>query len=164
MPLGGCNMDARKIIAQLKASSLEIIEINQVENLINVKVEKSEIRKTALFLKNELGFGYGSMAFGIDLKEKIEMNWYVGRVDIRETIVIKSSTSREKPVFPSLTTYWKGMDWNEREAYDLLGIEFEGHNDLRRIYMPENWEGYPLREDYVYKKPKYQKPEDTEKK
>ncbi|MDP9326089.1 MAG: NADH-quinone oxidoreductase subunit C [Candidatus Dormibacteraeota bacterium] len=53
------------------------------------------------------------------------------------------------PRVPSLAGVWKGMDYLEREVYDLFGIEFEGHPDLRRILMPVDWEGYPLRKDYV---------------
>ena len=53
------------------------------------------------------------------------------------------------PRVPSLTGVWKGMGYQEREAYDLFGVEFDGHPDLRRILMPIDWEGHPLRKDYV---------------
>jgi len=52
------------------------------------------------------------------------------------------------PAFPSLTPVYRTADWHEREAYDLLGIFFEGHPDLRRILLPDDWKGYPLRKDY----------------
>ena len=53
------------------------------------------------------------------------------------------------PSVPTLEKVYAGMDWHERECWDLLGIEFTGHHDLRRILMPEDWEGHPLRKDYV---------------
>ncbi|RXF68874.1 NADH-quinone oxidoreductase subunit C [Arcticibacter tournemirensis] len=57
--------------------------------------------------------------------------------------------SREElPSFPTVSSIWKTADWHEREAYDLLGICFEDHPDLRRILLPDDWEGYPLRKDY----------------
>ena len=54
----------------------------------------------------------------------------------------------DDPSVPSLATVWKGMDWPEREAYDMFGITFDGHPDHTRILMPENWVGYPLRKDF----------------
>lgn len=52
------------------------------------------------------------------------------------------------PVVPSVSSVWRTADWHEREAFDLMGIYFDGHPDLRRILLPEDWEGYPLRKDY----------------
>jgi NADH-quinone oxidoreductase subunit C len=57
-------------------------------------------------------------------------------------------TTETMPVFKTVSHLWKTADWQERETYDLLGIWFEGHPDLRRILLPDDWEGYPLRKDY----------------
>jgi NADH-quinone oxidoreductase subunit C len=57
--------------------------------------------------------------------------------------------SDDDPHVPSLESVWPGMDWHERECYDLLGIVFDGHHDLKRILLPVDWEGHPLRKDYV---------------
>jgi NADH-quinone oxidoreductase subunit C len=65
-------------------------------------------------------------------------------------IVLKCMVARDAaPTIPSIAHIWRSADWHEREAYDLLGIHFTGHPDLRRILMPEDWEGHPLRKDYV---------------
>ncbi|MEM7297855.1 MAG: NADH-quinone oxidoreductase subunit C [Bacteroidota bacterium] len=55
---------------------------------------------------------------------------------------------RDNPQVDSVSSVWRGANWHEREAYDLLGIKFKNHPDLRRILLPEDWEGYPLRKDY----------------
>ena len=66
----------------------------------------------------------------------------------RHGLVIKIECDRAKPTLPSLDPIWKAANWMEREVYDLFGVTFEGHPDLRRIMMPDDWVGYPLRKDY----------------
>ena len=63
--------------------------------------------------------------------------------------VIKVVLDRETPSVPSITSIWGTANWHERETFDLFGIHFEGHPDLRRILLPANWEGFPLRKDYT---------------
>ncbi|GAB4238216.1 MAG: NADH-quinone oxidoreductase subunit C [Ekhidna sp.] len=64
------------------------------------------------------------------------------------SLSLQVNISRKDPMVPSVTSIWKAANWHEREAYDLLGIHFEGHPDLRRILLPEDWTGHPLRKDY----------------
>ncbi|TAE25850.1 MAG: NADH-quinone oxidoreductase subunit C [Cytophagales bacterium] len=61
----------------------------------------------------------------------------------------RQTTAGELPSLPSLSSLWRTADWHEREAFDLVGIRFENHPDLRRILLPSDWEGHPLRTDYV---------------
>jgi NAD(P)H-quinone oxidoreductase subunit J len=62
---------------------------------------------------------------------------------------VKVFLPRENPTVPSVYWIWKAADWQEREAYDMFGIIYEGHPNLKRILMPEDWVGWPLRKDYV---------------
>ena len=64
-------------------------------------------------------------------------------------LALKVTLDRANPVIESVTSIWKTADWHERETYDLLGITFKNHPDLRRILLPADWEGFPLRKDYV---------------
>jgi NADH:ubiquinone oxidoreductase subunit C len=66
-------------------------------------------------------------------------------------VTLKLKVSKESPVAPSVTPVWVAADWQEREVYDMFGIEFAGHPDLRRILLEPDWEGFPLRKDYVEK-------------
>ncbi|NES18862.1 MAG: NAD(P)H-quinone oxidoreductase subunit J [Symploca sp. SIO3E6] len=70
-------------------------------------------------------------------------------VDKPEEVRLKVFLPRENPQVPSLYWIWKGSDWQERETYDMFGIFFEGHPNLKRILMPEDWVGWPLRKDYI---------------
>ncbi len=70
-------------------------------------------------------------------------------VDTPEEVRIKVYLPRENPKIPSVYWIWKGADWQERESYDMFGIVYEGHPNLKRILMPEDWVGWPLRKDYI---------------
>lgn len=64
-------------------------------------------------------------------------------------VVVLTSLSREEPRIASLASLYPGVDWHEREMYDMYGVIFEGHPNLRRILLPDDWEGFPFRKDYV---------------
>ena len=69
--------------------------------------------------------------------------------DTPEEVRIKVYVPRENPKIPSVYWIWKAADWQERESYDMFGIVYEGHPNLKRILMPEDWIGWPLRKDYI---------------
>ena len=101
--------------------------------------------------EDELAFDSLMCLSGVDLgvkEENLEIVYHLFSMTHRHTVVLKTILSKEDPHIPSVEHIWKTANWHEREAYDLYGITFEGHSDLRRILMPEDWEGYPLRKDY----------------
>lgn len=69
--------------------------------------------------------------------------------DKPDEVRVKVFLDRQAPKLPSVYWIWKGADWQERECYDMYGIEYEGHPNLKRILMPEDWVGWPLRKDYI---------------
>jgi NADH-quinone oxidoreductase subunit C len=79
----------------------------------------------------------------------LSVYYHLESTKLKHKLTLKTSTDREKPEVVTVTEIWKGADWHEREAYDMFGIIFLNHPDLRRILMPYDWEfGYPLRKDY----------------
>ncbi|MPR32712.1 NADH-quinone oxidoreductase subunit C [Salmonirosea aquatica] len=86
-------------------------------------------------------------------KGTMEVLYHFASIPYGHTLVLKvvlarNGTDEPLPVIPTLSHLWRTADWHEREAYDLLGIRFEDHPDLRRILLPADWEGHPLRKDY----------------
>jgi NADH-quinone oxidoreductase subunit C len=70
--------------------------------------------------------------------------------DRKHSFAVKVFAPRKTPVFPSLCDLWPAANWHEREAFDLMGFDFIGHSDLRRILLSDDWEGHPLRKDYIF--------------
>jgi len=79
---------------------------------------------------------------------KLGVVYHLDSTTQRHNIVLKADVTAADPRVASVESVWKTANWHEREAFDLFGIVFEGHPDLRRILMPDDWEGYPLRKDY----------------
>ena len=82
---------------------------------------------------------------GLDLNandEELAVVYHIYSMRHRHSVVVKAMVPKTNPHLPSVSHIWKTADWHEREAYDLYGIRFEGHNDLRRILLPDDWEGY----------------------
>jgi NADH-quinone oxidoreductase subunit C len=82
-------------------------------------------------------------------EEKIQVVYHLYSYSFKRQIVLKVDLPRENPRVATLEDVWKVANWFEREIFDLFGVIFEGHSDLRRIMLPEDWVGYPLRKDYV---------------
>lgn len=78
----------------------------------------------------------------------MEVIYNLYSIPLEHSIMVKTIISREKPEIESVSHLWKTADWHEREAYDLFGIAFKNHPDLRRILMPADWEGHPMLKDY----------------
>jgi NADH:ubiquinone oxidoreductase subunit D/NADH:ubiquinone oxidoreductase subunit C len=101
-------------------------------------------------LRDEMGYDYLSSVTGVDYlpEGKMEVVYHVRKSTGGAPLEFKVQTDRENPVVPSIVSVYPGADFQEREAWDLLGIRFEGHPDLRRILMWEGFEGHPLRKDW----------------
>jgi len=115
-----------------------------------VVINSSRWTQAALTLRDheELQCNYLRNLSGVDQETHLEVAYHLLALGSKREYCVKVKTDREQPSIPSATPIWPTANWNEREVYDLLGINFPGHPDLRRIMMPDDWVGHPLRKDY----------------
>ncbi|MGN4672988.1 NADH-quinone oxidoreductase subunit C [Bacillus cereus group sp. MYBK106-2] len=113
-------------------------------------VEPSKYYEVMELLRSheELAFDYMSELHATDFVTYMEVYVHLFSYGKKQSVAVKVKLDREAPQVESVTALWKGADWPEREAYDLLGIVFKGHPNLSRILMPDDWVGHPLRKDY----------------
>jgi NADH-quinone oxidoreductase subunit C len=103
-----------------------------------------------------LSFDFLSFVTSIDWKTHYEVVYYLTSTLHKHKLVLKVKVDdRANPEVPTISTVWPTADWQEREIFDLMGIKFQGHYNMRRILLPEDWEGFPLRKDYVAKPDRY---------
>ena len=117
-----------------------------------LKVAKENLVKLMEKLKAQ-GFVHLSLVTGVDRKDKLEVVYHLHNLDKNEYIVVKTESLDER--VPSVTSIYSSANWDEREQYDLMGIVFEGHPNLKRLFLPESWVGHPLRKNYDISKVQY---------
>jgi len=82
-------------------------------------------------------------------EEELGVVYHLHATELKHSIALKVRVPIDEPSVPSVESIWKTANWHEREAWDLLGVQFQGHPNLKRILLPDDWEGHPLRKDYV---------------
>lgn len=128
-----------------------VIETTDIFGITHFKIEPSALLPVCEMLHDEpeMGFDYLADITAIDWQDRIEVIYHLTALARNEKIALRIDLDREKPEAASVTSVWKGANLQEREVYDLMGVVFTGHPDLRRVLLPEDWEGFPLRKDYV---------------
>lgn len=117
-----------------------------------VLIEPSNWSSLAKWLGSEGGFTFLSDLCGVDLiaaENRFEVVYNLTDMKERRRLRVRVPVPPEDPKITSVTSIWPTANWHEREAYDMFGIVFDGHPDLSRILMPDEWEGHPLRKDYA---------------
>ncbi|MBD2868356.1 NADH-quinone oxidoreductase subunit C [Paenibacillus arenilitoris] len=147
--------ELERIVELLKRDvSEEAVEdayVNELNgDMPTVVVRNAHWRPAAELLKRheELSFRYLRNVSGVDYETHMEVVYHMVSLGTKREAAIKVKTEREGASVYSATPVWATAGWNEREIFDLLGIDFPGHPDLRRIMMPDDWVGHPLRKDY----------------
>ncbi|MGO9482199.1 MAG: NADH-quinone oxidoreductase subunit C [Candidatus Kryptoniota bacterium] len=153
-----------------------IVSVTEYNGQLSVEVKRDRIVEVCKFLKedSELSFKYLSDLCGADMldfkddsarkaylaveheqhpqpvpnEERFVVIYELTSLKNKERLRLKVKVDGDSPICPSITSIFKAADWHEREAYDMFGITFGGHPDMRRIYMPEEYEYHPLRKDF----------------
>jgi NADH-quinone oxidoreductase subunit C len=137
----------------------QVIEVAEFRDQVSVIVKRDQIIPILKYLHDDpiLSFDHLQDLTAVDyLKKKdvrFEVVYNLYSIRYRHHIRIRAQVTENDPKIKSAVPIWAGADWHERECFDMFGIVFTGHPDLRRILLPEDWEGHPLRKDYPLKGP-----------
>jgi NADH-quinone oxidoreductase subunit C len=121
------------------------------------QVSRETLVDVCRWLRDNPEFDMAVLEFvsAVDWPDRFDLVYALSSPARHHGVTLKAPVPKEEARVPSVVDVWVGADWHEREAYDLFGIAFDGHPDLRRILMSEDWKGHPLRKDYVYEDPQW---------
>lgn len=126
-------------------------EVSDAGAMPFVRVKAASIVEVARALRAHCGVEMLHLVSGVDFADRMEVVYHFVKPEAPAALhTIKVRLPRDKPEVPTLAHEWRSADWLERETWDLLGIRFLGHPHPYRILLPEDWEGHPLRKDYVF--------------
>lgn len=146
-------MTPKEISEKIKARFGDAIVDVKIDGVIEpfVKVVPTHLEQVAKYLRDDadLQFDYLMCLSGVDLgKGLLGVTYHLYSMQWRHKITMKVEIPIEKPEVPSVASVWHSANWHEREAYDMVGIKFTGHPELRRILLPDDYPGHPLRKDF----------------
>jgi len=141
-------LSGKEIAGQIEEKLPESITESGQDYLV---VKPDSLLAVATFLKDTPGldFNYLNFVTAIDYYDHFEVVYQLTSLEHNHSLVVKTRCyDRENPALPSVVSLWQGADFQEREIYDLMGIRFEGHPNMKRIFLWEGFQGHPLRKDY----------------
>ncbi|MBA7624592.1 NADH-quinone oxidoreductase chain 5 [subsurface metagenome] len=114
-----------------------------------VFVRSEALLEVARFIKESLDLDYLNSITAVDYIDYFELVYHLTSLENNHSIILKTKCDeRENPIVPSVVSLWQGADFQEREIYDLMGISFEGHPNMKRIFLWDGFQGHPLRKDF----------------
>lgn len=129
------------------------LEFTEEESeFLNILVQPEQLHELMTQLKEnpETNFDYLFCLSGVDWGTELGVVYHLESTSHRHQIVVKVKTEdRENPIFDTVSDIWYTADFHEREVYDFFGIKFNNHPNLKRLFLTDEWEGWPLRKDYV---------------
>jgi len=148
------NTNASVVVEQLRAWNAQVVsQVVEYRGETTIVVPREMLRDAAKQCRDNpaLKFNLLSDVTCVDrfpIEPRFELNYQLVSLERGERVRLRTRVSAQQPIIDSLVPVWPGANWMEREVFDLFGIRFEGHPDLRRILLPNEFEGYPLRRDF----------------
>ena len=148
------SQSANVVVEHLRAwNAKAVAEVIQFRGETTIVVPRELLRATAARCREDaaLQFNLLTDATCVDrypVEPRFEMNYHLVSIPRSDKLRLRVRLSGNDPSVDSLIPVWPGANWLEREVFDLFGVRFNGHTDLRRILLPDDWEGHPLRKDY----------------
>jgi NADH-quinone oxidoreductase subunit C len=145
---------AEEIAALRERFSEAITDVREALGEVTCYVDAGFVIDVCRFLRDDPRFEFNMLAdqtavdLGIDQDPRFEVVYHLNSLTKYHRLRLKATLPADEPTIASVTSVWKTADWLERETFDMFGIVFEGHPDLRRILMPEEFQWHPLRKDY----------------
>jgi NADH-quinone oxidoreductase subunit C len=140
------------IVEKLRGWNAKAVsEVIEFHGETTVVVPRELLRAAAQYCRDELEFNFLSDATSVDrfpMEPRFEMNYHLVSIPKKLKLRLRTRLGGDDATVDSMVPVWPGAGWLEREIFDLMGIRFNGHPDLRRILLPADWEGHPLRRDY----------------
>lgn len=140
------------LLEEVKASiQAQILEAKSYAGEISIEVDVKNIYPVLKILKEKFGFNYLCDITATDMfteEERFRVSYNLVNLDAKSRVRISCRVSEHKPEIESMSSLWPSANWYEREAFDMMGIIFLNHPDLRRMYMPEDFEYFPLRKEF----------------
>lgn len=144
-------MTPNEILEKIKSKFPEAVLDAKVDGVLEpfAKIKTEMIKEVCLFMRDDLNFDYLMCLSGMDYgKGNLGVVYNLSSIKFKHKFTLKVEVTVDNPNVPSVESIWKTANWHEREAYDMFGIVFTDHPDLRRMLLPDDWEGHPLRKDY----------------
>lgn len=133
------------------AFGVSVLEVSEHVGDVFVRVSRDTLLPVLSYLKETHRFIYLADLFGVDrftTDDRFEVVYNLVSLATSTRLFVKTRVPEDEPVLPTATGIWSGANWNEREVYDMFGVRFDGHPDPRRIFMPEDFEYFPLRKEF----------------
>jgi NADH/F420H2 dehydrogenase subunit C len=125
-------------------TGLPVVPIPQKGGYLGLEVEREHLVAVCRFLRDQLGFDLLTCISGVDMLDHLETVYHIRSIERSQIIQLKVRLDNQKPDVDSVVSVWSTANWLERETYDMFGIHFAGHPDLRRMLLDDDFEGYPL--------------------